>query len=46
LKNKQILGLSLNLWVQQKPVIKTIPLKKNGLNVETGEWVKIELKVS
>lgn len=45
LKDQQLLGLSLNLWVSQKPIVKAVPLKKNGLNVETGEWVEIELKV-
>jgi len=46
LKNQRLLGLSLNLWLSQKPIVKAVPLKKNRLNVENGEWVEIELKVS
>ena len=46
LRNQEILGLSLNLWVSHKPIVKVIPLKKNGLNIETGDWIEIELKVS
>ena len=46
LKNQRILGLSLNLWVSHKPIVKAVPLKKNGLDVENGEWLEIELKVS
>ena len=45
-KNQLILGLSLNLWLSQVPIVKLIPLKKNVLDVETGEWVEVELKVS
>jgi len=46
LKKQPILGLSLNLWPSQEPIIKAIPMRKNGLDVELGEWVEVELRVS
>ena len=46
IKNEKILGLSLTLWVNYQPLVKAIPLKKGGLNLEKGEWVKVELMVS
>jgi hypothetical protein len=44
--NKPILGLSLTIWPNGKPLIKVIPLKINGLNLEKGDWAEVELKVS
>jgi len=46
IKNEKILGLSLTLWANYQPLIKAIPLKKGGLNLEKDEWVNVELKVS
>jgi murein DD-endopeptidase MepM/ murein hydrolase activator NlpD len=43
---QEILGLSLNLWLRQAPIVKVIPFKKKGLNVKIEDWVEIELKVS
>ncbi len=43
--SKSILGLSLTLWPNESPLIKAIPLKLNGLDLETGDFVEVELKV-
>jgi len=45
LNGKPLLGLSLTLWPNLKPLIKLIPLKRNDFNIEKGEWVEIKLKV-
>ena len=42
---KPILGLSLTIWLNGKPLIKAIPLKINGLNLEKGAWAEVKLKV-
>ena len=44
-KNTPLLGLSLTIWPNGRPLIKAIPLKINGLKVEKGEWIKVDLKV-
>ena len=46
INDENILGLSLTLWANYQPLVKIIPLKKGGLNLEKDEWVKLELKVS
>ena len=41
--SKPILGLSLTLILDDVPLVKLIPLKKNGLNFDLGERVEINL---
>lgn len=43
-KDKPILGLSLTLTLTDEPLVKLIPVEKNGLNVEMDEWVEVKLK--
>lgn len=44
-KDNPLLGLSLTIWPNRRPLIKAIPLKLGRLNVEKGEWIKVDLKV-
>ncbi len=46
LGNQRLLGLSLVLWPRNEPLVKAIPLKINELDLEIGQWVEIDLKVS
>jgi len=45
-KGEKILGLSLTLWPNGRPLVKVIPLKKGCLRLERGEWCRIELRHS
>ncbi|MBD3172007.1 peptidoglycan DD-metalloendopeptidase family protein [Candidatus Bathyarchaeota archaeon] len=46
INEKPILGLSLTLWPSLKPLVKAIPLERNGLKLSTGDLVQVDLKVS
>ena len=46
LGDQRLLGLSLVLWPSGEPSAKIIPSKINGLDIEIGQWVEIDLKVS
>ncbi len=42
-KDKPILGLSLTLMLSDQPLVKLIPVEKNGLDMKMDERVKVEL---
>lgn len=44
-KKTPLLGLSLTIWPNGRPLIKAIPMKINGLQVEKSEWIDVDLKV-
>lgn len=44
--NTPILGISLTLWPSQSPLVKLYPVKIGGLNLEVGDLVEVELRVS
>jgi hypothetical protein len=46
INNKPILGLSLTLCLCSEPIVKAIPLERNGLDLEMGDWVEVELRVA
>jgi hypothetical protein len=46
LNDQKLLGLSLVIWPSRDPLVKAVPLQKNRLNLEIGQWVEIGLKVS
>ena len=44
-KDRQILGLSLTLQPRKETLIKVMPVRLGGLDVEVGEWLEVRLNV-